>query len=486
MSRKSKLTIERLWSVFAEIEARENLVSWQVGSIYIWPLIRASLMREVAENLGVFERRPTQAAVADVPAADIVFAPSNYAVVPFVRRNSAGLDPFSTYIVDSLVAHGEKPLILGMGPDDVGSGRPQVEQLEREFTARYGLLAKVLVAPTLRSGHTAKYARVIQHLEDALISAAGQNDLNVTTITGPYRHFPRWLLVQFAAQRLGWKKFFKAAGVRKVFIVNAWKRAMIAGAQAAGATVVEPMHGAISSIHPYLTWTGQDWVAYQPDELLEWGPYWGEIADLPAGTKRKVIGAPAAIVEAVARERELAAVDQAHLTNTVFVASQAHATKKIAKFLLAAAAAHPTFFFTLKQHPQEAPVDFEALADKSFRKGKLASARVPSNLLLADPKVNTLEAMARSEFVLGVYTTALFEAFALGCKVGVLAFSGWQHIRALVERGDATLISDLAELDKFLKSNSGKDDSADRTRADFYYAKPASEAELWAAIKIAE
>ena len=94
--------------------------------------------------------------------------------------------------------------------------------------------------------------------------------------------------------------------------------------------------------------------------------------------------------------------------------------------------------------------------------------------------------MARSEFVLGVYTTALFEAFALGCKVGVLAFSGWQHIRALVERGDATLISDLAELDKFLKSNSGKDVSADRTRADFYYAKPASEAELWAAIKIAE
>ena len=70
--------------------------------------------------------------------------------------------------------------------------------------------------------------------------------------------------------------------------------------------------------------------------------------------------------------------------------------------------------------------------------------------------------------------------------LGVLAFSGWHHIRALVERGDATLISNLAELDKFLKLNSGKDVSADRTRADYYYAKPASEAELWAAIKIAE
>jgi hypothetical protein len=107
-------------------------------------------------------------------------------------------------------------------------------------------------------------------------------------------------------------------------------------------------------------------------------------------------------------------------------------------------------------------------------------------LILADPKANTLEAMARSEFVLGVYTTALFEAVALGCKVGVLAFSGWHHIRALVERGDATLIEDLASLDEFLKANSGKDVGDLREHADYYYAKPASEAELWAAIKVAE
>ena len=486
LSRKSKLTIEHLWQVFAEIEARENLASWQVGSIFIWPLIRASLMREVAEKLGVFEPRPPQAAVPDVPGSTITFAPATYAVVPFVRRNAVGIDPFSSFIVDSLNAHGEKPLILGMGPDDLGSGRPQVEQLEREFLSRYRTMAKLAVAPTLRPAHTAKYARVISHIETSLAENAKRAGVSLSTITGPYRAFPRWLLVDFWAQQRGWKSFFKTAQVRKLFVVNAWKRAMIAGAQAAGATVVEPMHGAISSIHPYLTWPGQDWVAYQPDELLEWGAYWGEIADLPTQTKRKVIGAPAAIMDAVALEQQLAESEQAHLSNTVFVASQAHVTKKMAKFLLAAAAAHPTFIFTLKQHPQEAPVDFEAVARTAVRKGKLASAKVPSNLILADPSANTLELMARSEFVLGVYTTALFEAFALGCKVGVLAFSGWQHIRALVERGDATLLENLAALDKFLKEQSGRDVSGNRARADYYYAQPASESELWAAIKIAE
>ncbi len=491
MSAKSKLTIERLWAVFAEIEATEQLVQWQIGAIYLWPLIRASLMREVAEKLGVFEPRPPQPALVATDAKGLKqwvaeLGETPYAVVPFVRRNAAGLDPFSTYLVDAIRDHGHTPLIFGLGPSDEGSGRPQVEHLERAFLKQFRNRAKLMVAPTLRVSHKAKYARVIDHIETQLAPFAEKAEVALASITGPYRRFPRWLLVEFYAQRLGWQRFFAAAGVRKIFMVNAWKRAMIAGAQMAGATVVEPMHGAISSIHPYLSWSGADWVAYQPDELLEWGPYWGDVAALPKTTVRKTIGAPEAMVAAFEREVELEAQDEAHLTNTVLIASQAHVTKKLTRFLLTAAAEHPNFIFTLKQHPQEAPVDFEAVARNGFRKGKVASAKVPGNLILAKPEANTLELMMRSEFVLGVYTTALFEAFALGCKVGVLDFSGWHHIRQLVDRGDAQLIEGQKGLAKFLKTAGTQNGLADRQRAGYYYAPPASDAELWHAIKIAE
>jgi hypothetical protein len=468
LSDELKPSIERVWGIFAEIEARENLVAWKIGSIYLWPLLRGMLMREVTEQLGIFERRPAVAPIKTNSSETLAaFAPADYAVVPFTRRDANGLDPFSGFIVDSLKAHGHQPLILGMGPEDAGSGRPQVETLEQEFTARYRRQALLLVAPTLRKSHREKYARVIAHIEGELSGAAAGLGLSVTEITGPYRHFPRWLLVQFAAQRMGWKKFFITAKVRKVFIVNAWKRSLIAGAQAAGVTVVEAQHGAISGIHPYLSWAGQTEVAYQPDEYLEWGQYWGDVADLPAATKRKIIGAPDFITDALARTAELAKTGDAHQPKTVLIASQAHATKAITEFLLRAAAANPDFVFTLKQHPQEAPADFGSDA--------------PANLLLADPADNTLDLMARSEFVLGVYTTALFEALTLGCKVGVLGFSGWQHIRGLVERGDATLIENQDALTHFLATATAAGD-----RSDYYYAQPASEAELWAAIKIAE
>ena len=480
MSADSKPSIEQVWQVFAEIEARENLVAWKIGSIYLWPLLRGMLIREVTEQLWIFERRPELAKPNFAAGSTVAtFVPADYAVVPFTRRNAAGLDPFSTFIVDSLKAHGHNPLILGMGPEDLGSGRPQVEVLEQEFAARYRRIAMLRVAPTLHASHRAKYARVIGFIETSLAEAAAAVGIDAKTITGPYRNFPRWLLVQFAAQRMGWKKFFSSAKVRKVFIVNAWKRALIAGAQAAGVTVVEPQHGAISGIHPYLSWAGQESVAYQPDEFLEWGAYWGDVADLPRATKRKVIGAPEFITEAIERAGELAKAGEAHQPNTVLVASQAHASQAIVEFLLQAAAANPDRIFTLKQHPQEAPADF--------------GPNAPSNLILADPNANTLDLMARSEVVLGVYTTALFEALALGCKVGVLGFSGWQHIRGLVEHGDATLIESQDELLTFLAASAAGGDSAatpvtgdTAPRADYYYAAPASEAELWAAIKIAE
>jgi hypothetical protein len=50
--------------------------------------------------------------------------------------------------------------------------------------------------------------------------------------------------------------------------------------------------------------------------------------------------------------------------------------------------------------------------------------------------------MAGSAAVIGVYSTALFEAAALGVPVGVLQLIGWQHAAVLIERGDALALTD--------------------------------------------
>lgn len=457
----AQLGIEEVWQVFASIEQAENLPAWRVGGVYLWPLLRDRLMREVAEQLGIYERRPEQTKVTDAPPAQFQITPSEYAVIPFLRRNPQGIDPFSAPVVQALEAGGISPLVFGMGLEDLNSGRPQVEHLEREFVHRYRNIAKFLVAPWVMpalggKAHIAKYARVIQRIEAALSQP----------VAGRYRKFPRWLLVEFTAQKMGWKQLFGKAGVRKLFVVNAWKRALIAGAQEAGVWVVELQHGATSSIHPLLSWPGQEHVAYLPNEFYQWGQYWSDCAQLPTDVVRTTIGAPNAITQM--RSRQLAKI-----ANSVLVTSQVNATSSIVSFVKAAAQAHPTAVFTIKPHPQEDAQLIHRLLTAHQPLGLM-----PSNVRLAEVGANTLELMARSQFVLGVYSTALFEATALGAKVGVLKFAGWGHIRALVERGDATLIDSAAQFASFLTGGQ------QAGPADYYFDQPLSAAQLLKQVKL--
>ncbi|MEY4019007.1 MAG: hypothetical protein RLZZ590_307, partial [Actinomycetota bacterium] len=438
--------------------------------VYLWPILRDRLMREIAENLGVYERRPAGDRVVDLAASsglnvsEFVIKPSKYAVVPFLRRDALGNDPFSTSIVSAL----ENPLIFGMGADDLGSGRPQVELLEQHFLAAHGLQAKLAIAPFVLpqlggAKHLAKYARVIKALESSLAPAnlldhADSSQTPVLdSIVGRFRAFPRWLLVEFTAQRIGWAKLFKKAGVRKLFIVNAWKRALIAGAQDAGVWVVEPQHGLLSNRHPLLSWPGRSSVAYLPNELYVWGQCWAAETDLPSHVRSSIVGEPAHLAAARASAAASSANAEAgpnHEANSpseagphpdfaragsVLFVSQVQQTTRLFDIALRAADANPGKNFVVKPHPQENAEQFRQHLRELGR-------RLPANLRFVDLSEPALNLVARSEFVVGVHSMALVEALALGAKVIAVQLEGWQNIEAIAKRGDLTLASPNTDL----------------------------------------
>jgi hypothetical protein len=493
-------SIDKIWAAFGRVEAAEKLADWRIGGVYLWPILRDRLMREIAENLGLYERRPAVDRVHEIAeqrglrVTEFVIKPSKFAVVPFLRRNASGIDPFSAGIVAalrdeqtgtaesafgevSLPPHGIEPLIFGMGADDLGSGRPQVELLEQQFLHAHNLQAKIAIAPFVLpqlggAKHIAKYARVIKALESDLAPEAPlvlstEAPLVLTTearldqadswqtpifgsIVGRFRTFPRWLLVEFTAQRIGWKRLFKKAGVRKLFIVNAWKRALIAGAQDAGVWVVEPQHGLLSSKHPLLSWPGRQSVAYLPNELYVWGQCWAAETDLPSGLRATIVGEPAHLTAARAAANALIAhaesatptpgphPDFARAGSVLFV-SQVQQTTRLFDIALRAAEANPSKNFVVKPHPQENAEQFrQHLRDLGLR--------LPANLRFVDLREPALNLVARSEFVVGVHSMALVEALALGAKVIAVQLEGWQNIEAIAKRGDLTLASQNTDL----------------------------------------
>ena len=432
MNSKTSLTIDDIWRAFVEVEAEEQLVDFRVDSIYLWPLLRERLVRDVAETLGVYETREDPEKVAELAGEKSILAAfhkSEVAILPFLRRDESGAEPFSDFIVEALRGRRIEPLIFGLGKSDLESGRPQVEVLERNFMRLYRNRAKLMVAPTIRASHRAKYRRVLSALALDIIGDESAQ------ITSRYQHFPRWLLVDFHAQRHGFKKFFKSAGVKTLVVVNAWKRGLIAGAQKAGVWVIETQHGLLSNKMPLLSWPNTDVVDYLPNQLLVWGDYWGKIVDAPAVIERTIIGTPTKL--AALQEKDIP-----HKEGTVLIVSQVQQTSKILDLAIRAAVANPELKFVLKPHPQEHQI---TLGDISSR-----IAQLPENLQFASPSASALPMIARAEFVVGVHSMALIEALALGAKVISLRLPGFENIQPFVSRGDITPADAAGNLTKEL------------------------------------
>lgn len=467
--REPHISFEQIWRTFDTVELSEQLSDWLIGGVYLWPLLRDRLMREVAENLGVFQRRIEAPRQVMPEISSFSVTRSRYAVVPFLRRDAAGIDQFSQPIITKLINSGIEPLVIGVGdfdgarlaagsssatssassssPTSSASSSPTVhiDQLEALFLRRHRAAAKrslawVLIPQLGGARHFAKYQRVVSALEASLGAGA----------TGQFRAFPRWLIVDFWAQRLGWKRFFKAAGVRKVFVVNAWKRALIAGAQAAGAWVVEPQHGVLSHKHPLLSWPANSSASYLPNELYLWGEFWARETGIPNSIKKTIIGAPGELSRLSSGE------STSPRANILFV-SQAQQTTRLFDIAIRAAEASPARNFKIKPHPQESLSQFEA---------HLAGRSLPSNLSILDVSESALELIPSFEFVVGVHSMALIEAIKLGAKVIVVQLEGWQYIEAIAKRGDVTLAPPTTDLVAELASSRVSKDP------DYYFAPP--------------
>ena len=412
--------LQSVWAALLEVEQSEDLYRWRVGRVYLWPLLRDRLLREIAEQSGLIEKRvePAKASKQDLSWQqswpNVPSLAAKTMVIPFLRRDASGRDQFSQRFVE---AFADSVSVMSVGHADLGKPTPQLEDIEAFIRGRYRNRAKVQVALSLRPWHNAKYARVMKSIESRIGKFGAR-----------YAKFPKWLLVDFVAQELGYRDLFAAAGTERLIYVNAWRRGLIAGARAAGVKVIEPQHGAISKLHPLLSWPKSSSPAYLPDAFLAWGQHWVDACGLPENVATAIIGAP----ERFAEVREQVQIGRLlRHPNRVVIASQVHQTKTIAEFASRAAAENPELEIIFKPHPQEDP---ELLAT--------AFASAPKNLALLDASEPLLPLMAGASAVVGVYSTALFEAAALGVPVGVLKLTGWQHAEVLIERGDALALTD--------------------------------------------
>ena len=440
-------SLEQIGEAFFEIERREDLYNWKVGSISVWVLMRSRLFRTITQNANLYDwstakkfEMPADAEpYAGANAAELLWAAANgkprkpnagepdftdlgryrALVVPFATRSAASplTEKFSQPVVDAL---GDEALIFGVGQWDKLSNRPRLEDFNQMFIKKYGLAASIAVRLLLRKSDYAKYRRVVEFLER-----------EVGASMAPYDVFPRWILRSFIAERHGYRKLLMPITANTVYMVNAARMSFQAAAQSLGMRVVEIQSGVFSKYSLQFSWPGSPNVDYLPNEIYTWGEYFTAGIEHAANQSIRVIGST----------EEFDAVREANITRNhkqVVFLTQPLVGNDILRAALEFAQLKPKLKVIVKMHPRNDLADFESIIT--------AAGGAPSNFTLMQNERTSLEIIAESEVAVGAFSTALIEAAGLGTKVAVLRLPGWQHLSPLIDGGYASAFDGAADL----------------------------------------
>lgn len=436
-----ELTVAGVCDAIWETERELSLLEWRSGDVSVWPLVRMRVFHDLTRRSGLLgDPHPVRRTAADrvrlvgrhavaLLRRNPFLARGNYRalVVPH-HRKLGGDDVYSAQVRSEL---GGEALVLDT--DRHSTALPKSYTLDF-FVSLAGVTGRLRdkVRPGTRLAPAD--AELARQAADALEKRTGYRPALTGLVS---RELSKHLALRSLHRRL-----LERLGVERVYVVVGYfQQHVIGAAEDLGVPVVELQHGTITPYHLGYSYPGRPRIGQQPGELWCFGRYWAETVELPAGTTTRVVGAPQLPTGPVTKQAGL-----------VLVSSQGTVGPRLLAVAGELAAARPDLRVVFRLHPSEHLSDYPS---------------TPDGVELSTGDVSqTYELMAAATYQVGVSSTTLFEGMALGCRTVVVALPGWEYLAPAVDRGDAVLAHDSAELAALLDAAPVCRDSSG------YYAPP--------------
>lgn len=430
------MNYQEFWQRFLRAEQQAKAYRVRVLGMQVWPLLRTKIYYRIAQQVGLFDEPHPHPESPDAPAQPIagygVIPRARAVVVPFSRQ-VGGSDPYSDRVIEALQQRGKSHWVLRHHDP---AATVDIHRLKVSFELWYEPGVARLMRRFAKQRPAAGWRRIVRALEAEFGIQLDK-----------YREYPKWLFRRHLIEAYGYYRMFRAAGTRQLFLVNAYSHpSLVLGAKLALVRVSELQHGFISEYHPAYSFpAGTGWLANRglrrlvqsaPHRLLVWGSYWTRSANLPLNTRALVSGptvpfasARSKVLAARAAERGGKASGRQPANRITFTSQGALAGQ------LFAAAQHfarllPDYQITYRLHPNESLDDYAHWQRRS-----------PKNLTLSHRNPNFLDVLATTDYLVGGFSTTLYEGLAFGLPVLALELPGHENLGAAVREGDMQLMS---------------------------------------------
>lgn len=262
-----------------------------------------------------------------------------------------------------------------------------------------------------------------QNAEEALNKEFG---VTISLLPIIRRELARW-----KASRPVYRWLFKHLKPRAILlVVSTHKEPLIVAAKDVGIPTAELQHGSPAEGKLGYHFPDNVYKRAFPDRFFSFGPYWNAPLPLPHEGIRNVG------FSYLETKRRL--YDHVSKRPQMVIISQPTIGARLARFVAKLWQAAPSGIeFVFKIHPGE-------VADWQQRYGFLAEAGIRVS---TDPSEDLYQLLAESNWQLGVYSTALYEGLAFGCRTFILKAPGYESMNQLAGKKMVTLVDDPSEID---------------------------------------
>lgn len=465
-------TIKDICDILFSLEKKYDLNHVKIQGVYVWQLIRIYVYYEISRKIEVFGS-PQQ--------GKVTFIDKILSFLPFIK-NSLFSNPLSgDYSKEILIFdHPRKVKHVGTYKDIYThfliDDLKNIESVENEY--------EVIESPYLNK-HEGKKEDYIKYNDRILLGSYFckkftnlklktcekekiyniQRELNSKfNIEIDLFNIISNHILDFKYQYKKYDKLFKKRKTKYVLVVVSYEnQAMISAAHNNGIKVIELQHGTISKYHLGYNYPNpkDKYLEYFPDQILSFGKYWKEVANYPINEKNiMAMGFPYL-------EKNIESyINNSKNKKRILFISQGVIGKQLSKFSYDLAKKLDDK--TNKKTKQRMDENIDKKIDKELKDNKyniiyklhpgeysnwrnnykyLVKAEKLENFTVIDNNETSLyELFSKSEYQIGVFSTAIYEGLLFNCKIFIIDLPGIEYMDNLIEKNYVKKVDNTDEL----------------------------------------
>lgn len=433
-----------------EIENKYNLFEKSIMGIFFWKLVRLEVYESIMLNKGLYNKAQNNInfklynLLSKAPQIftnvfkrswSLNHSQKDILIFRHPRKvlvNDQYIDIYTKYIEDEMKLSNRSYESIDF-PDNLihrtkyDESVSNIESVSLAFDYLYGILQKKFFISKKLTNSDLQYIKQLNEVinEDF--------DININLLDIVVRS-----IAKFKYRKRYFTRILRKKNPSIIYLVVHYSRhELIAAANEMGIKVIEIQHGIITPFHIGYSYSTNFKIPYFPDSMVLYGSIWSEIVDIPLPTNNLFLRKFDYLYE---QKKNLMSIEK---ENTITIISQGTIFRELFEFSITLAKLMENYKIYYKLHPGEIVI-------WNNHKSKY---ELPKNLVVVSTDFTIYELFSISKYVIGVYSTAVYEALYFECKILILNLSGYKYLEDLLKNGYANLIESADQAEKIIRED---------------------------------